>query len=226
MHGVLYGLCVATRPDPSPRPALSLMSALDALDRHDARWVLTGSWVLIAYGATFVPGDLDITPALGEANLEAIADLATDVNAIPFHDPEWSKCPPIEWHYKWQSRPATINSLDYLLVTDVGLLDIVPELCGTYEELAPDSRQLEYGGHRIRIADPRTVLDRLDGRTRPKDLVRQRQIDQIRTDIEAGATTFVGLDHLISQSTSNDISRYPTTHIRLGVHKTRDDSLP
>ena len=173
------------------------MPALDALDRHGVRWVLTGSLVLIAHGATFVPGDLDITPALDEANLDAIADLAADVNAVPLHDPQWSKSPPIEWHYKWQPRPATVENLDHLMVTDVGLLDIVPALCGTYEELAPGAASLEVGGHNIRVVDPRTVLDRLDGRSRPKDLIRQRQIDQIRTDVEAGATTLVRLDHLV-----------------------------
>jgi hypothetical protein len=173
------------------------MSALDALDHHGVRWVLSGSLVLVAYGATLVPGDLDVTPALDEGNLEAIADLAADVDAIPLHDPEWSKCPPIEWHYAWEPRPATVENLDHLLVTDVGLLDIVPRLCGTYEELVPGSRQLEVGGHSIRVADPRTVLDRLDGRSRPKDVARQRQIDQIRTIVEAGAATLVGLDHLV-----------------------------
>lgn len=173
------------------------MPALDALDRHGVRWVLTGSLVLIAHGATFVPGDLDITPALDEVNLEAIADLAADVNAIPLHDPLWSKCPPIEWHYKWQARPATVENLDHLMVTDVGLLDIVPTLCGTYEELAPGATPLKVGGHNIRVADPRTVLGRLDGRGRPKDLIRQSQIDRIRADVEAGAPTLVGLGHLV-----------------------------
>jgi hypothetical protein len=173
------------------------MAALDALDRHGVRWVLSGSLVLIAYGATFIPNDLDITPALDEANLEAIADLAVDLHAIPLHDPEWSKCPPLEWHYRWQPRPATAENLDHLLVTDVGLLDFVPRLCGTYEELVPGSSRLEVGGHSIRVADPMTVLDRLDGRSRPKDLARRQQVDQIRTDVEAAVASLVGLDHLV-----------------------------
>lgn len=186
-----------TKPDPTARPSLNLDAALDALDRHGVRWVLSGSLVLIAYGATFVPGDLDITPALDEENLEAIAGLAADVRAIPLHDPEWSKCPPIEWHHTWQPRPATVENLDHLLVTDVGLLDVVPRLCGTYEELAPGSTPLEVGGHVVFVADPRTVLDRLDGRSRPKDLVRRRQVDQIRTAVETGAATLVGLNRLV-----------------------------
>jgi hypothetical protein len=173
------------------------MSALDALDHHGVRWVLSGSLVLIAYGATFVAGDLDITPALDEENLEAIAALAGDVHAIPLHDPEWSKCPPLEWHYAWQPRPATVENLDHLLVTDVGLLDIVPTLCGTCEELVPGSSRLEVGGQSIRVADPRTVLGRLDGRSRPKDLVRRRQVDQMRTAVDTGVATLGGLDHLI-----------------------------
>lgn len=170
---------------------------MDGLDRHGVRWVLSGSLVLIAYGATFFPGDLDFTPALDEANREAIADLAADVDAIPLHDPGWSKCPPIEWHDTWQPRPATVENLDHLLVTDVGLLDIVLRMCGTYEELAPDSAPIEVGGHIVFVADPRTVLDRLDGRSRPKDVVRRQQVDQIRAAVETGAATLVGLHHLV-----------------------------
>ena len=159
--------------------------------------MLSGSLVLIAFGATFVPGDLDVTPALDEANLEAMASLADDVQAIPLHDPEWSKCHPVEWHYTWQPRPATVENLDHLLVTDVGLVAIVPSLCGTFEELVPGSSRLQVGGHSIRVADPRSVLDRLDGRNRPKDLVRRQQVDKIRIAVEAGFAALVGLDHLV-----------------------------
>ena len=93
--------------------------------------------------------------------------------------------------------PATVENLDHLLVTDVGLLDIVQRLCGTYEELVPGSTRLEVGGHVVFVPDPKTVLDRLDGRERPKDLIRRQQVDQVRAVVETGAATLVGLNHLV-----------------------------
>lgn len=44
---------------------------------------MTGSLVLAAYGARLIPGDLDITPALDPDNLEAIATVLSEVEAIP-----------------------------------------------------------------------------------------------------------------------------------------------
>ena len=183
--------------DPQSRPKLDLAAALDALDRHRVRWVLTGSLVLISYGARLEPGDLDITPSLEPENLEAIAELATELQAIPLHEPTWPQCPPLEWHYEWVPIPPTVENLDHLLVTSVGRLDIVPELCGSYDELAPGASPMIVGGHEVLVADPRSVLDRLMGRNRAKDQARQQQVDSVRAAVEAGTASLSGLDHIL-----------------------------
>jgi len=153
--------------------------------------------VLIAYGARFSPGDLDITPALDEENLQAFSDVALELEAIPFHEPAWSKCPPLEWHYEWSARPATVENLDHLLVTTVGRIDFVPRLCGTYDELVPGAVPLEVGGHQVLVADPTSVLDRLSGRQRAKDERRQEEVEKVRKAVESGTARLTGLDHLI-----------------------------
>lgn len=158
---------------------------------------MTGSLVLAAHGARLVPGDLDITPALDPNNLDALAEVASEVEAIPLHDPDWPKCPPLDWHYRWSPRPANEENLDHLLVTTVGRLDFVPRLCGTYEELTPNSHSLDVGGFEVLVADPMSVLDRLKGRNRSKDIHRQSEIERIRNAIESGTAELTGLDHLI-----------------------------
>ncbi|MDH3191036.1 MAG: hypothetical protein OEM39_10470 [Acidimicrobiia bacterium] len=178
------------------RPDLDLLPAIEVLHRHQVRWVMTGSLVLAAYGARLIPGDLDITPALDPGNLEAIATVVSEVEAIPLHDPDWPKCPPLDWHYRWSPRPASVENLDHLMVTTVGRLDVVPRLCGTYEELAPNAVSLDVGGLEVFVADPTSVLDRLEGRTRSKDRDRQSEIQRVRDAVESGTLKLAGLDHL------------------------------
>lgn len=161
--------------DPLSRPALDLVAAVEVLHRHRVKWLMTGSLVLAAYGARLVPGDLDITPALDPDNLEALTRVAVEVEAIPFHDPDWPLCPPLPWHYQWSPQPATEQNLDSLLVTTVGRLDYVPRLCGTYDELVSGATPLDVGGMEVLVADPVSVLDRLRGRSRPKDLNRRTE---------------------------------------------------
>ena len=183
--------------DPLSRPSLDLARAFEVLDRHQVRWVMTGSVVLAAYGARIEPGDLDITPAIDDANLEALSRVAVEVEAIPMHDPGWSKCPPLDWHFTWSPHPASVENLDHLLVTTIGMLDFVPSLCGTYDELAPGAKRLSVGGTEVLVADPTTVIDRLEGRGRPKDLRRQSEYERVREALGDGAVELVGLDHLV-----------------------------
>lgn len=182
--------------DPMSRPSLDLARAIEVLDRYQVRWIMTGSLVLVAYGAQIDPGDLDITPALDADNLEALSRVAVEVEAIPMHDPDWSKCPSLDWHFTWSPHPATVENLDHLLVTTIGMLDFVPRLCGTYDELAPGADRLAIDGKEVLIADPTTVLDRLTDRGRPKDLRRQSEYERVLGAVESGTNQLVGLNHL------------------------------
>jgi hypothetical protein len=183
--------------DPLSRPGLDLLAAIDVLDRHGIRWVMTGSLVMIAYGARFTPGDLDITPALDDDNRKAFSSVAEELEAIPLHVPGSPQCPPLEWHYEWSPRPSTTENLDYLYVTTVGQIDFVPSLCGTYEDLLPHAASLDVGGHEVWVADPRSVLDRLEGRNRRKDQARRSEVERVRNAVEGGTAELTGLGHLL-----------------------------
>jgi hypothetical protein len=54
------------------RPALQLGAVIAHLAAHEVRWVLTGSFVLAACGASIAPDDLDVTPALDPETLERL----------------------------------------------------------------------------------------------------------------------------------------------------------
>ncbi len=188
---------MATVLDPTSQPRLDLAETLDALTRHRVRWVLAGSLVLVAHGADFTPGDIDIVPALDENNLLAVAQLLNDVDAIPAHRPEWKACPPLEWHRTWSPQPATIDNLDHLFVTTIGMIDIVPRLCGTYDDLVQHAIPLDVNGSEVLVADPLTMLARMEaaGR-RSKDQSRSLAIEQVRNALTRGEHTLRGLDHL------------------------------
>lgn len=171
--------------DPRSRPTLDFLAAVSALSRHRVRWVMAGSIVLLAYGVRLEPGDLDVVPALDEPNLKAVSSLLASLDAVPRHFPDWPECPPLEWHSTWRPEPATEANLDYLFVTAAGPVDIVPTLCGTYEELVTGARAVSVAGRRVLLAHPEAVLQRLDGRRR-KDVVREREVSALREVVAKG----------------------------------------
>jgi hypothetical protein len=173
----------AQRCDSTQRPPLQLLRVVAELDRHGIDYVLTGSIVLVAYGADLIPNDLDVTPALDEANLQRLGVLLDDLGAIPAHDADWAEGPSANECQAWTSRPTSEANLDHLFVTRFGLIDVVPRLCGTYVELLHASGTVFVDGHRVRICDPAEVLKRLDGRTRRKDVDRRAQYSAVAEDL-------------------------------------------
>ena len=160
---------------------------LEAIDRRRIEWVLTGSLVLVAYGAELTPNDLDLTPAMSRANRDRVAALLDTLDAIPLYEPGWDQYMTLDDAFAWRPMPSTKDNLDHLFVTSLGRLDIVPHLCGSYQELLPDSTTLEIGGVMVNVADPQTVIERIDQVNRPKDAHRTAEIERARGSVEAGA---------------------------------------
>lgn len=149
------------------------------LAKYEVRWVLTGSAVLAIYGADLVPNDLDVTPALDPDNLQRLAGALSEVNAVPAHVPGWPPGLTLDQCRGWHPYPASEANLDHLFVTSLGMLDVPPRVCGTYEQLIPQSVTVDIAGVPVSVCDPREVLARLDGRTRPKDLQRAAIYQQL-----------------------------------------------
>lgn len=173
---------------------------MGALAAHQVRWVLTGSTVLVAYGAELVPNDLDVTPALDEANLARLARLLAQIGSVPAYVPTWQQGPSLAACRAWRPEPATEQNLDHLFVTGLGMVDVPPRLCGTYDELIQDATTLEVAGVPVRMCNPDQVLVRLEGRTRTKDLQRSASYAAVRQRLRHDRTP-VGLADLAARLT-------------------------
>ena len=111
------------------------------------------------------------------------------------HDPNWEKSLTIEQCYAWKPEPAVEGQLDHLFVTSLGMLDIVPRICGIYDELVPQAIRIEVFGDELLLCDPREVLRRMPARTRRKDQRRTAQLRHVRDRIGKGLGP-TGLSHL------------------------------
>ena len=168
---------------------------LEALRSHEIRWIMTGSTVLAAYSADLSPNDLDVMPALDAQNLRRVAALLVELDAIPIHKPEWKDSLTVEQCRAWKPEPAIEEQLDRLLVTTLGLLDVVPRLCGTYEELKQQAISIDAFGYEILMCDPHEVLRKMPERPRKKDRRRAAQLQEVRDRIGKGLGP-IGLSRL------------------------------
>lgn len=162
----------ATAPDPTDRPPLRLVEILRTLAAWQVDWVLTGSTVLAVYGAELVPNDVDVTPSLAPDNLRRLAEALTAIGAVPAYLPDWPTGPSLAQCRQWTPWPPTERHLDHLFVTRLGMVDVPPRLCGSYDELLAGATRVDVAGVQVYVCALGEVLDRLDGRTRTKD--RQR----------------------------------------------------
>ncbi len=156
---------------------------LVALRSHEIRWIMTGSTVLAAYSSEMHPNDLDVTPSLEAENLRRVAALLVELEALPIHNPAWEDSLTVEQCHAWQPEPANEEQLDHLFVTRLGMLDIVPRLCGTYEELIAEAVHVEAFGEELLICDPSEVLRRMPAQPRKKDQRRAAQLQDVREHI-------------------------------------------
>ncbi|WP_216213862.1 nucleotidyltransferase family protein [Amycolatopsis aidingensis] len=170
--------------DPFARPPLRLPAILRALADHGVDWVLSGSTVLAVYGAEVEPNDLDVVPSLEPVNLRRVADLLADLDAIPACFPGWVDGLSARECREWTPEPPTVRGLDHLFVTRLGLLDIPPELTGTYAQLRPGATRFELAGVPVWVCDPEEVLRRLPAEPRPKDQRRAAAYAAVRERLD------------------------------------------
>jgi hypothetical protein len=121
------------------------------LHEFDIDWILSGSAVLVLYGADLTPNDLDVVPSLDPDNLRRLADLLVHLEAVPAYLPSWSATLSLDQCRTWTPRPPTAAQLDHLFVTRLGMVDVPPTLTGTYVELKPKGEPSPVG----RSAGPR-----------------------------------------------------------------------
>lgn len=170
---------------------------LDALDEHGVEYVVTGSAAALLHGVALEPGDLDITPAIDRENLERLRRVLEAIRARQYEDApfgHWEtdaagehrwvidEATPenVEARAGWSPDPDDPATFDYLLDSDLGSLDIVPVISGTYEELAARSAGVRRGERSVLVEAVSDLLATLTVPRREKDVHRVRELRQIQ----------------------------------------------
>jgi predicted nucleotidyltransferase len=170
---------------------------LKLLNDHGVRYVVTGSAAAMLHGVALEPGDLDITPARDQDNLQRLAGVLAIIEAS--RDPDgafgqWETGADGEQHWvereptpqdiaareTWQPDPADPASFDYLLQSKYGAIDIVPEVSGTYEELMPRAAEVEVDGRAVFVEAVHDLLATITVPRREKDRDRVEQLRAIQ----------------------------------------------
>jgi hypothetical protein len=145
-----------------------------------------GTTAALLYGVELVPGDLDITPVLDAPNLARLAAALEEIQALQDPDGpfgEWQVGPDGERHWvqreprpgerearlTWRPNAAAPASFDELLQTNLGALDVVPEISGRYDDLVRRANRVGAFGHVVLAASIADQLSTLTVARREKD---------------------------------------------------------
>lgn len=167
---------------PSRRPP-DVTTLLQLLSDASIDFVLHGAVAAMAYGVELDPGDLDITPALGEANLGRLGALLIAIGAVPEDFGHWetksngerrwiSEDCSAEARLAWQPNARDLTTFDHLFFTTHGNFDVVPEVGGTYAELIERTEQTEWAGLTLQVTHIDDLLARMTIPRRDKDIPR------------------------------------------------------
>ncbi len=151
---------------PVPLDAAPLVVAMQTAG---VRWILNGSAVLLTAGVELTPGDLDVVPELTPENLVRLAAVLERLDAFPQPVPDWPHSLSVQEVSRWRPLPAVEANLDSRFVTDYGVLDIVPRLAGTYQQLARTATTVRLHGIEVLAADLVPILRRMQESGRDKD---------------------------------------------------------
>lgn len=167
---------------------------LTVLQTHQVRYVLIGSVAAQVHGVDVgMPGDLDVTPALDIANMQRLAAMLRDIDAVlDIDEPagHWNTQPDGErtWitdeltseiiaaRAAWFANPHNISTVDHLFLSQHGNFDVVPELAGTYEVLMQRAIAAQAFGHTVWVAYIDDLLATLTIPRRAKDAPRVQQL--------------------------------------------------
>lgn len=170
---------------------------LDILSEHGVEYVVTGSAAALLHGVAIEPGDLDITPALDEENLDRLRRVLEAIHARQYDDAgfgHWETSADGERRWVceeatpenvaaraiWAPDPRDPATFDYVLDSDFGSIDIVPVISGTYEQLATRAVRVRRGRHAILVEAVSDLLATLTMPRREKDVDRVRELRRLQ----------------------------------------------
>jgi hypothetical protein len=161
------------------------------LNASALRYVVTGSVAALLYGVELEPGDLDITPALDQDNLQILASILDEIEATPESFGHWETKPDGEKRWveeevtaealaSWQPDLRDISTFDHLFFTCLGNFDVVPEVAGDYEALQQGAVRMKALGYEVWVAHVDDVLAKLTVPRREKDVSRVQELRRIQ----------------------------------------------
>jgi hypothetical protein len=179
---------------PLDRRTPDVAALIELFATHDVAYVVTGSTAALLHGVDVAPGDLDITPSLVAANLARLAAVLTAIDAHP--DPDapfgdwttddagerrWVERDPrpgeLQERRTWRPDPTDPSTFDQLLVTRLGALDVVPEVSGSYDDLARRATRVQKFGQVVLAA---SIADQLAALTVPRRAKDRPRVDALR----------------------------------------------
>lgn len=184
---------------------------LAVLEDYEVEFVLVGSVAVEAWGTNEgTPGDLDIVPAMDRDNLTRLAGALGSLGArtrprtgewqtsggeatwleYPQGDPRRSQPPA-------SPDPGDESTFDTLFATIHGELDVVPSLCGTYEDLLAGCATLTV--HGVAGVQVIGIADLLTGMTvprRPKNVARVAALRRRQRELQDIGPHTIEFGHL------------------------------
>jgi hypothetical protein len=157
---------------------------LRVLAAHQVDYIMIGGLAAAVHGSDLVTGDLDITPAVGDANLarlsRALDELGARIRTADAADG-------LAFAHDAQSlaRGAVWN-----LVTDAGDLDLAMMPSGTwgYDDLKRDAIAIEILGIPTRVAALADIIRSKEAAGREKDRAALPMLRRLQTEIEGRRT--------------------------------------
>jgi hypothetical protein len=141
----------------------SFADILQRLAANEVEFVVVGMTAGVLQGAPVSTFDLDVVHRRTPENVRRLLRVLSDIDAVPRHDPR--RLRPDESHLLGPGR-LLLETVD----GDLDCLGTIDDGRG-YEELLPDSVELDIGGGRsIRVLGLRALIASKERAGRPKDL--------------------------------------------------------
>jgi len=113
---------------------------LSVLVRHGVQFIIVGGAAATVHGSARLTQDLDIVYHRTDENLERL------IRSLAPYQPYLRGAPP-NLPFKWNKETVQAG-LNFTLITSLGAIDLLGEITGggTYENLLPDSVQIQVFG--------------------------------------------------------------------------------
>ena len=158
-----------------------LRGLLEALAGAGVGFVVVGGVAATAHGAARVTYDLDLVYSRERGNLERLAA------ALAPYSPYLRGAPPgLPFHWDAETLERGLN---FTLTTDLGPLDLLGEITGggRYEDLLPDTVEVELLGVRCRCLGLRRLIEVKRAAGRPKDFEAIAELEAILDESSPGS---------------------------------------